>query len=73
VVKELLQYSLNKKNLVRELRSILPGGEHRERIMSEYMLLAEKLGPSGASDRVAEDMVGRLTEGKRLKKIKDKR
>ncbi len=60
VVTELLQYSLKRKNLVRELKAILTGGERRERMLSEYRELAEKLGPSGASARVAGDMVRRL-------------
>jgi len=74
VVKELLQYSLNRKNLVSELRAILPGGERREKIFSEYRLLSEKLGPSGASVRVAEDIVRRLEGiGDRRLMIDDRR
>lgn len=57
VVKELLGYKLNRKNIARELRSALPGGEKREKMLSDYILLKQKLGPSGASARVAADMV----------------
>lgn len=57
VVKELLGYKLNRKNIARELRSALPGGEKREKMLSDYILLKQKLGPSGASSRVAADMV----------------
>ncbi len=57
VVREFIGYSLNRKNLVPELRSILPGGERREKILENYKLLKEKLGPSGASGRIARDMV----------------
>ena len=60
VVKELLQYKLNEKNLFRELKSILPGGEKREKMINDYRLLSEKLGPAGASARVAGDMVSEL-------------
>jgi lipid-A-disaccharide synthase len=60
VVKELLQYKLNEKNLFRELKSILPGGEKREKMINDYRLLSEKLGPAGASVRVAVDMVREL-------------
>jgi lipid-A-disaccharide synthase len=56
-VKELIQYSLNEKNLVSELKAILPGGSKRERILKDYNKVREILGPAGASQRVAEDMV----------------
>ena len=62
VVKELLGYSLNKKNLLLELRSILPGGGKREKILTEYKILKEKLGPAGASARIAGAMVEEMTE-----------
>lgn len=61
-VRELLQYSLNGKNLVKELKAVLPGGARRDKMLSDYSLLKEKLGPSGASVRVSEDMVKRLRE-----------
>ena len=57
VVKEIMGYSVNEKNLVEELKKILPGGNRREKILSEYKLLEEKLGPAGASARIARDMV----------------
>ena len=60
VVKELIQYKLNEKNLVRELKSILPGGNKREKMMSDYHLLREKLGPAGASGRIADEMIREL-------------
>jgi lipid-A-disaccharide synthase len=56
-VKELIQYFLNEKNLVSELKAILPGGSKRERILKDYNKVREILGPAGASERVAEDMV----------------
>lgn len=60
VVKELLGYSVNKKNLVRELKEILPDGNRRGKIISEYGRLKEKLGKAGASGRIARDMVKEL-------------
>ncbi|HBC79500.1 MAG TPA: lipid-A-disaccharide synthase [Bacteroidales bacterium] len=56
-VKELIQYSLNEKNLVRELKEILPGGSKRKKILDDYNKIREILGPAGASERIAEDMV----------------
>ena len=56
-VKELIQYSLNEKNLVSELKAILPGGSKREKILEDYNKVREILGPAGASERVAADMV----------------
>jgi len=59
-VKELIQYSLNEKHLVSELKAILPGGSKREKILEDYKKIREILGPAGASERVAEDMVTAL-------------
>ncbi len=59
-VKELLGYLVNRKNLVSELEKILPGGSGREKMLADYKLLKEKLGPSGASERIARDMVKEL-------------
>jgi lipid-A-disaccharide synthase len=60
VVKEVLGYLVNKKNLGRELKAILPGGEKREKILADYMKLKDKLGPAGASRRIAREMVKEL-------------
>jgi len=60
IVKELLGYSVNEKNLKNELKSVLKGGNRIERILSGYKILKEKLGPAGASGRVAGDMVAEL-------------
>ncbi len=60
VVKELVQYDLTERSLISELRAILPGGEKMEKMLSDYKVLEEKLGPAGASRRVAEDMVRAL-------------
>ena len=59
-VKELIQFSLNEKKLVSELKAILPGGQKRDKILEDYNKVREILGPAGASERVAEDMVKAL-------------
>jgi lipid-A-disaccharide synthase len=60
VVKELVQYDLNKNNLLSELNAILPGGAKREKILSDYVILKDKLGPAGASGRIARKIVAEL-------------
>jgi lipid-A-disaccharide synthase len=45
---------------VSELKAILPGGSKRGKILEDYKKLREILGPAGASERVAEDMVKAL-------------
>lgn len=65
IVRELVQYSLNRKNLALELRSILRGGSERDRILEGYRKVRSILGPPGASERVAVDIVGSIGEMKR--------
>jgi lipid-A-disaccharide synthase len=60
-VKELLGYTLTPGNLARELGSILKGGDRRDQVLSDYETLRKVLGPSGASARVASDMIDHLT------------
>jgi len=57
VVKEILGYDVNKKNIIKELKAILPGGEKHDKMIEDYKLLSEKLGPAGASARIAAEMV----------------
>ena len=59
-VKELVQYDLTEKALNEELTAILPGGSKRERMLLDYELLKKKLGSSGASGRIAREMVAEL-------------
>ncbi|MDP4224117.1 MAG: lipid-A-disaccharide synthase [Bacteroidota bacterium] len=59
-VKELVQFSLTEKNLVSELGSVLPSGSKRQKILADYRKLKDILGPAGASERVAVDMVATL-------------
>lgn len=60
VVKELVQYDLNKNSVLTELKAILPGGGKREKILSDYDLLKDKLGKAGASGRIARKIVAEL-------------
>jgi lipid-A-disaccharide synthase len=60
VIKELVQFDLNERALLSELRAILPGGIKREKILSDYEILKDKLGPAGASARIAKEMVEEL-------------
>jgi lipid-A-disaccharide synthase len=61
VVKELIQFKLNPKNLTDELMRILPGGANRNQIECDYQEISEILGKPGASDRVAERIFSLLT------------
>ncbi len=61
-VRELVQHNLTTANLFKELKKILPGSEARDTQMNSYRELKERLGPSGASFRVAEAMVRELRE-----------
>ena len=62
VVKELVQFLLTEENLVKELKHILEGGPGRNTMLSEYRALQLKLGPAGASERIAHEMVSQLTD-----------
>lgn len=63
VIKELVQYDLTVKKLKKELKAIVQGGERREIMLKDYELLMNKLGPAGASTRIAEEMVNLLKKG----------
>jgi len=56
VVKELIQNELTAKNLKKELSKIVDGPD-RDRILSDYKLLKEKLGGKGASKLAAQLIV----------------
>jgi lipid-A-disaccharide synthase len=60
VIKELVQYDLTEKRLVDELRAIVNMGERREKMLKNYESLKNRLGPAGASERIAGDMVKSL-------------
>jgi lipid-A-disaccharide synthase len=60
VVKELVQYDLTENSLLTELKAILPGGEKRGKLLSDYEVLKSKMGSAGASGRIAREMVAEL-------------
>jgi lipid-A-disaccharide synthase len=60
VVKELVQYDLTENSLLTELKAILPGGEKRGKLLSDYEVLKSKMGSAGASGRIAREMLAEL-------------
>jgi lipid-A-disaccharide synthase len=60
VIKELVQYDLKEKRLLKELKAIVPGGSGRDKMLNNYESLKMRLGPAGASYRIAADMVNSL-------------
>jgi lipid-A-disaccharide synthase len=59
-IKELIQYDLTVNKLEKELKAIVQGGERREKMLSDYESLKNKLGPAGASLRIAQEMINSL-------------
>lgn len=53
VVKELIQGDFNRKNLKTELDKIIKDNNRREKMLSDYQTLADKLGGKGASQKTA--------------------
>jgi lipid-A-disaccharide synthase len=62
VVRELIQNDMSQARLHSELQDILVTGYRHEIMKSDYSELREILGGSGASERVAEDMLKNLQE-----------
>jgi len=62
-VAELIQYKFTADTLSRELAPLLPDGEARSCMLSDYKELLELVGPPGASDRAAAIMVEKLQTG----------
>ncbi|MBE0676008.1 MAG: lipid-A-disaccharide synthase, partial [Bacteroidales bacterium] len=62
VVRELIQNDMTQARLHSELQDILVTGYRHEIIKRDYSELREILGGSGASERVAEDMLKNLKE-----------
>lgn len=59
IVKELIQNELNETNLKLELNKLLAAAT-RTKMLTDYAVLKEKLGGSGASKKTAELMIGYL-------------
>ncbi|MGD0583902.1 MAG: lipid-A-disaccharide synthase [Bacteroidales bacterium] len=57
IVMELLQDQNNPENITIELKKIIKGGPGRDKMLSDYDELGKILGPAGASDRIALEMV----------------
>ncbi len=72
VVKELVQYDLTENALLEELTAILPGGSKREKLLLDYELLKKKLGSSGASGRIAREMVAELKKDLETQRLRDR-
>ena len=56
-VREMVVYHPSVDEAEKELRSILPGGAKREKMLSDFDELREIIGGAGASDRFAADIV----------------
>lgn len=65
VVQELVDVRMNINEIKRQLSSILPGGEGRKQMETDYDRLMELLGEEGASDRAAESMLKYLDNRKK--------
>jgi lipid-A-disaccharide synthase len=72
VVKELIQYDLTKEKILKELKGILQGGDKREKLLADYEELKKKLGPAGASGRIAMEMVKELSKSVQISDISGK-
>ncbi len=59
VVTELIQDDCNATRIRKELKLILPGGQNRPRILSDYDQLQDKLGFEGVSKRIAQLLLKR--------------
>lgn len=57
LVKELIQDDFNEKQLQKQLNLLLPDGEYRRQMLSEFELLRQKLGGSGASQEAAGHII----------------
>lgn len=56
-ITELIQHEFSTPNLTRELNAILPNGDQRERMLSDYAELHRILGGEGASIRAASEII----------------
>ena len=64
VVKELVADGMTVENVKQELGCILPGGSGRAEMLAGYDQLCEILGPAGASEKAAEEIVACLKKNK---------
>ena len=64
VVRELVAETFSVENIRRELEAILPGGAHREQMLSDYDEVHRILGDSHAPDEAARIMIEQLNSYK---------
>ena len=64
VVKELVADGMTVEHVKTELRRILPGGEGRQEMLDGYDRLLQILGPAGASEKAASQIVGCLKKAR---------
>ncbi|MCD7969604.1 MAG: lipid-A-disaccharide synthase [Alistipes sp.] len=62
VVRELIQWDMTLDNAEKELRAVLPGGEKREKMLTDFAELSRLVGGPGASDRFGARMVRELKQ-----------
>ena len=67
VVRELVAETFSVDNIRQELERILPGGDQREQMLSDYEVVHQRLGESHAPDEAARIMI-ELLKGKKVKK-----
>jgi len=60
VVRELIQGELTVENLSEELKKLMEDRSYREKILSDYRVMDEKLGGTGASARAAKSILESL-------------
>ncbi|MEE4198107.1 MAG: lipid-A-disaccharide synthase [Bacteroidales bacterium] len=63
IVRELIQYEMNPQTLEDELNKILYQNDYRQTMLENYERLREKLGGTGASERVAKLLYNYLQSG----------
>jgi lipid-A-disaccharide synthase len=59
-VKEIVCAKLNIEEAAQALSDILPNGQERERMEADFEELSQMMGPEGASQRFAHDIVTSL-------------
>lgn len=64
-VTELVADGMTVTNLKAELKQILPDGNKRSKMLSDYEQLIQTLGTAGASQRAAEIIISPLSRGKK--------
>lgn len=62
IVTELVGSDMNTERLSAELSTILPGGVKRQQMLADYEEMNQRLGPAGASERAAAEMVSLLKQ-----------